>query len=87
MASYVDDRFVADVQGRVQGRLGPAANVIIVGPGLGQTDEYSAVVTFSHNGRQHHRDIPFRVADRSAVDLAMEMTGQIVRWMQEVSGS
>jgi len=82
MARFVDDVFVQDLQNRLQSHFAGSASVILAGPGLGHTDECTAVVTFTHAGKQHHTNIEFAVADRSAIQVKTELIGQIVRWME-----
>jgi hypothetical protein len=38
------------------------------------------------NGKQHHIDIPFRVANRPVNEAVVEASRQIVVWMQRVEG-
>jgi hypothetical protein len=85
MAKYVDDADVAALQTKLQNRLDRAANVIVTGPGLGQTDECSVVVTSTIAGKLQHQDIEFTFGDRSIDEVVADLNRQIVLWMQRVT--
>jgi len=47
-------RSFAEVQRLLSDRLSGAATVVVTAPGLGETDQCSAVMVFGGPGKQHH---------------------------------
>ena len=85
MAKFVDETERLWIQTKLQNRLSRAATVIIAGPGLGQTDECSAVVTAQISGKPHHQEFNFSVGDRSVDDVVADLNRQILMWIQRVA--
>jgi hypothetical protein len=74
---------VADIQSQLRDRLHGVADVFVTPPRIGET-ACNAAVAYGSGGTRRGREFPFRIAGRTATDLATDLYNQIVSWMEAI---